>query len=99
MGAQVATPSAVALNELLQNAVEHAFVAHSDELQPEVHVSFDRQGDELSVQVRDNGTGLPGGLLDRQDHEPWSFDSPRVRSRASWVARSGCTTPAGLSLN
>ena len=59
MGAQVATPLAVALNELLQNAVEHAFVAHSDELQPEVHVLFDRQGDELSVQVKDNGSGLP----------------------------------------
>jgi two-component sensor histidine kinase len=29
-------------------------------LQPEVHVSFDRQGDELAEQVRDNGTGLPG---------------------------------------
>jgi two-component sensor histidine kinase len=59
MGAQVATPLAVALNELLQNAVEHAFVAHSDELQPEVHVLFDRRGDELSVQVKDNGSGLP----------------------------------------
>jgi two-component sensor histidine kinase len=59
MGAQVATPLAVALNELLQNAVEHAFVAHSEELQPEVHVLFDRQGDELSVQVKDNGSGLP----------------------------------------
>ncbi|HXR23120.1 MAG TPA: sensor histidine kinase, partial [Acidimicrobiales bacterium] len=53
------TPLAVALNELLQNAVEHAFVAHSEESQPEVHVFFDRQGDELSVQVRDNGAGLP----------------------------------------
>ena len=59
MGAQVATPLAVALNELLQNAVEHAFVANPEELQPEVHVLFDRQGDELSVQVKDNGSGLP----------------------------------------
>jgi two-component system, sensor histidine kinase PdtaS len=59
MGAQVATPLAVALNELLQNAVEHAFVSHSEELQPEVHVLFDRKGDELSVQVKDNGSGLP----------------------------------------
>ena len=59
MGAQVATPLAVALNELLQNAVEHAFVSHSEELQPEVHVLFDREGDELSVQVKDNGSGLP----------------------------------------
>jgi two-component sensor histidine kinase len=59
MGAQVATPLAVALNELLQNAVEHAFIAHSEGSQPEVHVSLDRQGDDLSVQVKDNGSGLP----------------------------------------
>jgi len=32
MGAQVATPLAVALNELLQNAVEHAFVAGGSRL-------------------------------------------------------------------
>ena len=73
MGSQVATPLAVALNELVQNAVEHAFVAPSkrqsgqhgevlgDEL-AEVHVSFDRRGDELFVQVRDNGKGLPRGF-------------------------------------
>jgi two-component system, sensor histidine kinase PdtaS len=80
MGAQVATPLAVALNELLQNAVEHAFVVHTDipgagvtrdvaSLQnqamsavPEparVKVSLNRRGDELFVQIRDNGSGLP----------------------------------------
>jgi two-component sensor histidine kinase len=96
MGAQVATPLAVALNELVQNAVEHAFAtpgrhvgqppayefsnahhnpgssdAGNEEREstevggpepPEVHITFDRQGDELFVRVKDNGTGLPPGF-------------------------------------
>ena len=68
MGAQVATPLAVALNELLQNAVEHAFVEvlfHGDvprDFTPEVRMVFERHGDELSVEVRDNGAGLPEGF-------------------------------------
>ena len=130
MGAQVATPLAVALNELVQNAVEHAFAsppgpcrcrdcrprggpktdgqrtvrfAHAatnpsassrarrqayGRDQPEVHVSFDRHGDELFVQVRDNGIGLPAGLFDRRHHQPRSFDRPRAWSTASWGGRS-----------
>ena len=106
MGAQVATPLAVALNELVQNAVEHAFVVPASQVPAsqvtasqvtggpcqsaptpsrhragsaeagedegvqqfgrghgaEVHVSFRRLGDELRVQVRDNGIGLPTGF-------------------------------------
>jgi two-component sensor histidine kinase len=68
MGAQVATPLAVALNELMQNAVEHAFVAtglvegHEGRPVPRVHVSLSREGDQLAVQVRDNGSGLPDGF-------------------------------------
>jgi two-component sensor histidine kinase len=76
MGAQVATPLAVALNELLQNAVEHAFAFHGEatgepgtavshpagpgaDHQPLVHISFTRRGDELVIEIRDNGDGLP----------------------------------------
>jgi two-component system, sensor histidine kinase PdtaS len=62
MGAQVATPLAVALNELLQNAVEHAFIGHADGLEPKVQVSFLRRGGVLAVQVRDNGAGWPAGF-------------------------------------
>jgi two-component sensor histidine kinase len=62
MGAQVATPLAVALNELLQNAVEHAFVNHRPGTPACVTVSLHRQGDELTVEVRDNGAGLPTGF-------------------------------------
>jgi len=62
MGAQVATPLAVALNELLQNAVEHAFVVHPDGVEPRVQVGFLRRGGVLAVQVRDNGAGWPAGF-------------------------------------
>jgi two-component sensor histidine kinase len=62
MGAQVATPLAVALNELLQNAVEHAFVAHPEDREPKVQLSFLRRVGVLAVQVRDNGTGWPPGF-------------------------------------
>lgn len=62
MGAQVATPLAVALNELVQNAVEHAFVGHPPGREPRVQVNFARNGHELVVEVRDNGAGLPPGF-------------------------------------
>jgi len=96
MGAQVATPLAVALNELVQNAVEHAFAPPPRQMgelpfemaaspqkpnpsvrtlmtgsgdaglhggrQPEVHITLVRRGEELFVQVRDNGIGLPPGF-------------------------------------
>jgi two-component sensor histidine kinase len=70
MGAQVATPLAVALNELLQNAVEHAFVevlfqggaGGGRGNAPEVTMVFERKGDQLFARVRDNGAGLPEGF-------------------------------------
>jgi two-component sensor histidine kinase len=60
--AQVATPLAVVLNELLQNAVEHARVACDDQPEAaalEVELDLSRRDDELRVVVRDNGVGLP----------------------------------------
>ena len=69
MGAQVATPLAVALNELLQNAVEHAFThlphppeAAASEARAEVKMLFERNGGELFVRVSDNGAGWPDGF-------------------------------------
>jgi two-component sensor histidine kinase len=67
--ATVATPLAVILTELLQNAAEHAFpcapgpgavLAGDEPLR--VHVSLRRDDDQLVVQVRDNGKGLPTGF-------------------------------------
>jgi two-component sensor histidine kinase len=67
--ATLATPLAVVLNELLQNAAEHARPAdddddgHSVSVEPiEVQVDLRRRDDELRVAVHDNGVGLPEGF-------------------------------------
>jgi two-component sensor histidine kinase len=66
--AMVATPLAVVLNELLQNAAEHARPAAdegSEGASPRtllVDVELIRRKDELRVVVRDNGVGLPPGF-------------------------------------
>jgi two-component sensor histidine kinase len=58
--ASVATPLAVVLNELLQNAANHAFPA--DEGGGTVVLSLRREGPELVVEVIDDGEGLPDGF-------------------------------------
>lgn len=67
MSAEVATPLAVILTELLQNAAEHAFPEGNghgtDRGEPlQVHVSLSRDDGRLLVKVRDNGAGLPYGF-------------------------------------
>ena len=59
--AEVATPLAVVLTELLQNAVQHGF---PDELLEDgrVVVSMANDGTELVLRVQDNGVGLPEGF-------------------------------------
>src|SRR5205807_9257152 len=58
--ADVATPLAVALTELLQNAVEHGFPEDQGPSEPgRVVVSLRNDGEELVVRVHDNGVGLP----------------------------------------
>ncbi|MFZ4584358.1 MAG: sensor histidine kinase [Acidimicrobiia bacterium] len=61
---EVATPLAVVLNELMQNAVDHAF-ASEDGVSVSGHVCIvlRREGDELLVDVRDDGKGLPPGFM------------------------------------
>ncbi|HWB73019.1 MAG TPA: histidine kinase N-terminal domain-containing protein [Egibacteraceae bacterium] len=67
--AEIATPLALVLTELLQNSVEHAFPqppgpAGPD--RPSVRVVFERAPATLRVMVCDNGVGLPaGGDLER----------------------------------
>jgi two-component sensor histidine kinase len=73
--AAVATPLAVVITELLQNAAEHAFPDPDDGLEDHppgdgsgrdteilVTVQLARSDDELRVTVRDNGVGLPAGF-------------------------------------
>jgi two-component sensor histidine kinase len=63
---EVATPLAVVLNELMQNAVDHAFPECSDDAH--VQVTLERYDGHVEVEVRDNGEGLP---------EQFSLDTSR----------------------
>jgi two-component sensor histidine kinase len=54
---EVATPLAVVLNELMQNAVDHAFA--EGESEGKVHVLLGRDQDHVTMEVRDTGAGLP----------------------------------------
>jgi len=62
--AEVATPLAVVLTELLQNAVQHAFPedAVAPPADPQVRVTIEQQPGELVVRVHDNGVGPPPGF-------------------------------------
>lgn len=59
IAAQDATPLALVLNELVSNAVEHGLPQGAGA----VRVSATRSGDELTIEVADDGPGLPAGLL------------------------------------
>lgn len=56
---EYATPLALALTELVTNAVEHGLAGRSGEV--EIHA--ERSDEVLSVTVRDNGIGLPEGRV------------------------------------
>ena len=59
----VATALAVVLNELMQNAVDHAFPRDSSEpVAGNVLVRLGRDDGELRVEVTDDGVGLPDGF-------------------------------------
>ena len=68
--AEIATPLAVVVNELIQNAVDHAFpggpdgadAAHGPADQHHVWVNLDRTDGEVVVDIRDDGVGLPQGF-------------------------------------
>lgn len=55
---RAATSMALVINELLQNALEHAFVGRTH---GSVHITLGQARHELVVTVSDNGVGLPTG--------------------------------------
>jgi two-component system, sensor histidine kinase PdtaS len=58
--AAVATPLSVVLNELLQNAIDHAFPTGIDlgEAPGVIRLEFDNDGEALRVRVLDDGVGV-----------------------------------------
>jgi two-component sensor histidine kinase len=60
----MATPLAVVLNELLQNAVDHAYPQEVDlrERPGRVQVTIEREDKSLTLRVTDDGVGLPEGF-------------------------------------
>jgi two-component system, sensor histidine kinase PdtaS len=58
--AAVATPLSVVLNELLQNAIDHAFPAGVDlsDAPGVIRLEFDNDGERLRVRVLDDGVGV-----------------------------------------
>jgi two-component sensor histidine kinase len=62
LSADVATPLAMVLNELLLNAVEHGFAGREEVEEGEVVISAHRFRRQLHVTVADNGRGLPEGF-------------------------------------
>jgi two-component system, sensor histidine kinase PdtaS len=65
LSAEVATPLALVLTELLQNSVEHAFAGRTppgpDQPVGTVRVVFERRRTALRVLIEDDGVGLPAG--------------------------------------
>ena len=57
--AEVATPLALVITELVQNAAEHAFAGAAGE----VTIAAGREGDSLRVVVADDGAGFPAGFV------------------------------------
>ena len=58
---EYATPLALALTELVTNAVEHGLAGQEGD----VEIIADRTDDRLEVRVRDTGVGLPEGQVGR----------------------------------
>jgi two-component sensor histidine kinase len=91
--ADVATPLAVVLAELLQNAVEHAFLevegdeadgSRSRSVQPVGHVQVNLVNDlnSLTLEVVDDGSGLPEGFdIDASESLGLSIVRDLVRSQ------------------
>lgn len=80
--ADMATPLAVVLNELVQNAIEHGFVGGfyskcgQSTQAPRIDLVFERAAAHYAVAVRDNGVGLPSG-----------FDLDKTRSLGLAIVR------------
>jgi two-component system, sensor histidine kinase PdtaS len=62
LSAAVATPLAMVLTELLQNALQHGFTSGAARGSESLEVIVDREPERLTVTVADNGVGVPPGF-------------------------------------
>jgi two-component sensor histidine kinase len=90
MGAQVATPLAVALNELLQNAVEHAFAFHLDPEEPGSDLPGTRRWEDA------RGPGRPGAALGARVHVRFERQGDELHVT---VSDNGAGLPPDFSIN
>lgn len=60
-----ATPTAMVVNELLLNAIEHGLGARD---RGHIHVELRDLGDKVQIRVRDDGSGLPHSFNPAQSH-------------------------------
>ena len=94
---EVATPLAVVLNELMQNAVDHAF-PDGDRRGRQVDGACSARDDETSrSRCVDDGVGLPDGFSLEASRASASR-SCRRSSPASSAARSRCAATTGTSV-
>ncbi|GHC42582.1 tetratricopeptide repeat-containing sensor histidine kinase [Ulvibacter litoralis] len=56
------TPLGLILNEMITNVIKHAFTSVSEESHMEIR--FSKQGNELLLEVEDNGIGMPSEIKD-----------------------------------
>lgn len=59
--AEVATPLALVLTELVQNSLEHAFPSDDGVRRGQIRVCFERGPSTLGINVNDDGVGMPDG--------------------------------------
>lgn len=64
--ADVATPLAVVLNELIQNTLDHAFPEDGEVGDRRVSVVLARDASDVVMEIRDNGVGFPPGFAIEQ---------------------------------
>ena len=62
--AQQATPCALVINELLQNALEHGYTRRKEGT---ISINLRDEGEEIAIRISDDGRGLPHGFDVGQD--------------------------------
>ena len=94
--AETATPLAMVLTELLQNALEHAFSGPTPTDRPEITLTAQQLVGRLRVTVEDNGRGLPEGFdLDSSTSLGLSIVRTLVESELAGVLELGARPGGG----